>query len=71
LRRGGENSTDGDDSVLKESSGEGAQGWAPCGGRVGEREGEGGPRRGGDSAAVQRWAAAAQPRRARAAVLRA
>jgi hypothetical protein len=30
----------GGSSVLKGSSGEGADGWAPCGGRAGEREGE-------------------------------
>jgi hypothetical protein len=38
---GGENSTGGGGSVLKEAAGrEGLEGWAPCGGGVGEREGE-------------------------------
>jgi hypothetical protein len=33
-------------SVLRGAAGRGPEEWAPRGGRAGEREGEGGPRRG-------------------------
>jgi hypothetical protein len=37
---GEKNLAGGGGSVLKGSGGEGAEGWAPCGGGAGEREGE-------------------------------
>jgi hypothetical protein len=45
----------GDGSVLKGSGGEGGpEGWAPCGGGAGVREGEGGPGTAWSSAAAWR-----------------
>jgi hypothetical protein len=61
--RGGENSAGGGVSILKGSSGEGAEGWALRGGRAGEREGERGRLGcGGESAAERRRAVALRAR---------
>jgi hypothetical protein len=61
--RGGENSAGGGVSILKGSSGEGAEGWALRGGRAREREGERGRLGcGGESAAERRRAVALRAR---------